>query len=85
MVNGAWQYTGQNGTDISVGADGTVYILGTTPIPVGYGPLRWDPRQNTWIRMDDNGASGGTSVEVDVNGAPWILNANIQNAIYQRI
>jgi hypothetical protein len=86
MVNGVWQYVpGQTATDISIGADGTVYILGTTPIPVGYGPLRWNPSQGNWIRMDDNGASGGTSVEVDVNGAPWILNANIQDAIYQRL
>jgi Tectonin domain len=83
LANGTWQgMPNQTATDISIGADGTVYILGTAPIPASYGPLRWDPSQSTWIRMDDNGASGGTLIEVDVNGAPWVINAN---NIYQRI
>lgn len=55
-------------TDIAVGANGAVWVLGTNPVPGGYAIFRWNG--SDWEGID----GGGVRIAVDPNGMPWIVN-----------
>lgn len=66
--------------DIGIGADGSVWIIGTDPVPGGYSIRRWT--ETSW-----EGVPGG-AVAIDVyargdldeqrQGEPWMVNADHQ-------
>ncbi len=62
-------------TRVSVGSDGTVWILGTNPVNGGYGIYRL--MGNGW----QNVAGGAVVIAVGPTGNPWV--ANSRHQIYQ--
>jgi hypothetical protein len=65
--------------DIGVGADGSVWIIGTNPVGPGhnFGIHKWTG--NNWVGVD----GGGVRIAVDQSGNPWIVNAD--NEIFRRV
>lgn len=64
-------------SDIGVGADGTVWIIGRDPVYGGFGIYRWSGTQ--WQRID----GGATNVAVGPDGLPWVTNDLL--SIYRRL
>lgn len=65
--------TGVNASDIGIGADGTVWILGGTTYANGDRQVyRWSRTGNKW----EPGNGGGKRISVDKDGKPWIVNSN---------
>jgi hypothetical protein len=73
-----WEQIDGTATDIGIGADGSVWIVGTKPRFGGYGIYRWDGRN--WEIVSDDGA---VRIDVDPQGNPWIVNDN--GNIYRRV
>lgn len=63
-----WQRLPGNASDIGVGADGSVWAIGTDERSGGYGIYHW--LGSTWQRVD----GGALRIDVDPNGVPWIVN-----------
>ena len=63
--------------DIGIGADGSVWIIGTNPVGVDqdFGVFRWTG--SDWIGVD----GGGRNIAVGPNGSPWLVNS--RRAIYR--
>ena len=59
-------------SDIGIGVDGTVWVLGG-----GGRPYRWDDTKASWV----TGTGIGTAIAVDPGGNPWVVNAS--GEIYQ--
>ncbi|WP_138466155.1 tectonin domain-containing protein [Poseidonocella sp. HB161398] len=55
------------GTDIAIGADGSVWVVGNDPRPGGFGIYRWNGRV-----MEDRGGAG-TGIAVGPDGLPWTV------------
>jgi hypothetical protein len=70
----SWEFMPGAARDIGVGADGSVWAVGTDYYGDGYGIYNWDGR-GWW-------ESYGSAVRVDVGpaGDPWVINS--QNEIY---
>lgn len=68
-------------TDIGIGGDGSVWVIGTHHVGTGFdfGIHRWILTNSTW--EDING--GGVRIDVDENGNPWIVNS--KNQIFHRL
>lgn len=64
-----WEVKPGAAKDIGVGADGSVWIVGTNERGVGYGIYSWDG--NKWIESD----GAGVRVDVDPFGVPWVVNS----------
>ncbi len=62
-------------SDIAVGADGSVWAVGTNPTGVGFGIWHWTG--STWVELHGSAVAIG----VDPKGNPWVTNALGQ--IYQ--
>lgn len=56
-------------TDIAVGGDGSVYVIGTDPQGGGFGIWRYSG--GTWQELP----GGGTRVAADAAGNPWVANS----------
>jgi chitinase len=57
-------------TDISVGANGSVWVIGTNVLPGGYGIYKWNG--TGWTK-----ASGAAvKIAVDQRGNPWVINSS---------
>ncbi len=65
-VAGAWETVPGTARDISVGADGAVWAVGTESVEDGYAVLRWTG--SAWERID----RGATRIAVAPDGEPWI-------------
>ena len=66
---GGWKQIDGEATDIGIGADGSVWIIGTSEVNGGYGVYRWSERG--WEQID-----GGTAqISVDNRGTPWIVDS----------
>ena len=72
--------------DIGVGADGSVWVIGTNPVYSGgtgqhpiteFGIHKWT--ESTWEPVD----GAGRRIAVDQNGNPWVVNSRKQ--IYRRV
>jgi len=63
-------------TDIGVGADETVWIIGTKSTGGGYEILKWDGAD--WTAVE----GGAVRIAVDPGGMPWVVNK--EGIIYQR-
>jgi hypothetical protein len=62
-------------TDISVGANGAVWAIGTNPTGPGFGIWRWTG--SAWTPVP----GAAVRIGVDPNGNPWVTNT--RNQIYQ--
>jgi hypothetical protein len=61
----------QAATDIGVGSNGKLWIIGNTVVANGdFNILEWDAATSTW--QETNG--GARRITVDSNGDPWICN-----------
>ena len=58
-----------SGTDISVGANGSVWTIGANPVPGGYGIYHWTG--SSWSAV----AGGAVTIAVDPTGNPWVINS----------
>jgi hypothetical protein len=56
-------------TDISVGANGSVWAVGTASVAGGHPILRWNGSK--WVTV----AGGAVVIAVDQHGNPWIINS----------
>ena len=65
-----WEQIDGEATDIGIGGEGSVWIVGTEPRFGGYVIYRWDGRN--WEIVSDDGA---VQISVDNRGAPWVLNS----------
>lgn len=63
-----WQRLLGHATDIGVGADGSVWAIGTDERSGGYGIYQW--LGSTWQRVD----GGALRIDVGPDGVPWIVN-----------
>jgi hypothetical protein len=57
------------GVDVGVGADGSVWVVGTNPVPGGYGIYRWTG--STWATVP----GGAVRIAVDPSGNSWVVNS----------
>ena len=73
---GNWRQMQNSATDIAVGADGSIWIIGTDRQDGGYGIYKWNGRN--WTRTD----GAAVKIAVDRGGNPWVINS--RNEIYQR-
>lgn len=58
-------------TDIGIGINGAVWIVGTNPVYGGYEILRWNASSWTWTIVP----GGAVRIAVDPQGLPWVVNA----------
>ncbi len=63
-------------TDISVGADGSVWAIGTTPAPGGFDILHWNASSWTWKQDAGVASRGAVRIAVGPDGDPWIVNSS---------
>ena len=56
-------------TDIAVGADGSVWIIGSNSVPGGYDIYKWNG--SGWNKID----GGALRIAVDPAGNPWVVNS----------
>ena len=68
--NGHWQTMPGKGTDIAIGRNGMVWLIGTDKHPGGYGIYRWTG--GNWESVE----GAGVRIAVDGNGLPWVVNDN---------
>jgi hypothetical protein len=64
-------------TDIAVGADGAVWVVGTNPVRGGYGIYHWTG--SGWAGVPD----GAETIAVGPDGSPWVTNS--AHRIYHRV
>ena len=70
-----WKQLPGTGNDIGVGANGAAWLVGTNPVPGGFGIYRWNG--SAWDTMP----GGAVRIDVDPQGNPWVVNNT--GAIYQ--
>jgi hypothetical protein len=56
-------------TDLAIGADGSLWAIGTNPVPGGYGIYHWNG--NGWTRV----TGGAVAITVGPKGMPWVINS----------
>ena len=71
-----WEKLPGAATDIDVGPDGSVWVIGTDPMPGGFGIHRWNG--TTWINVP----GGATRIAVGPGGVPWVVNSG--GSIFRR-
>lgn len=69
-AQGWGQIRGQKGSDIAVGGDGSVWLVGKDARPAGHSIYRWGGG-NQWQHITGQ----AIAISVDRNGAPWVTNA----------
>jgi hypothetical protein len=57
------------GVDVGVGSNGSVWVVGTNPVPGGYGIYRWTG--SGWSSVP----GGALRIAVDPSGNPWVVNS----------
>ena len=67
-ASGPVRYPG-SARDVAVGKDGTVWIVGTNPVPGGYGIYRWGGK--AWAQQP----GGAVNITVGPDGLPWVTNS----------
>ncbi len=71
--------SGVKARDIAVGADGSVWAIGTEKSPGGFAIYEFEVSRKKWDKVD----GGGMRIAVDAAGDPWVVND--VGAIYQRV
>jgi Tectonin domain/Papain family cysteine protease len=67
-----WEQLPGSATDISVGANGDVWAVGTTPVPGGFNIERWNASTWTWNQV----VGGAVHIAVGSDGNPWIVTSS---------
>jgi Tectonin domain len=67
----SWEQLPGRAKDISVGADGSVWVIGTNPVGTArdFGIYEWDG--SNWAGVD----GGAVRIAVGPNGVPWVVNS----------
>jgi surface antigen len=65
-----WQQLSGSAKDIGIGANGTVWVIGTNPVSGGYGIYKWNG--SGWQGID----GGALRIAVDPSGNPWVVNSS---------
>ncbi len=65
-----WKALAGAATDISIGADGSVWVIGTNKVNGGFGIYRWNGK--TWKRVP----GGATRLDVGPKGNAWVVNTH---------
>lgn len=66
-----WNKLTGAGSDIGVGADGSVFVIGTDDLPGGNGIWKHQRGKNSWSRISS--FRGGVRVSADPAGNPWMV------------
>jgi len=64
----AWQRMPGEATDIGIGAEGSVWVVGSDERDGGFGIYQWTG--SNWIRA----AGAAVRIDIDPSGNPWIVN-----------
>src|SRR5690606_23649422 len=64
-----WSLKPGGASDIAVGAEGSVWIIGGNPVQGGYEISKWNG--NGWTKVD----GGALRIAVDPAGNPWVINS----------
>jgi Tectonin domain len=67
-LGGAWQQLPGAAKDVGVGADGSLWVIGTNPVPGGFGIFRWTGQ--AWTAV----SGGAVRIAVAPDGQPWVVN-----------
>ena len=67
---GTWQIVEGNATDISVGAEGSIWVLGTNPTQGGYPIYKWNGFY--WV-TDNDPSTGAVRIAIGPDGVPWAI------------
>jgi hypothetical protein len=65
-----WEHLPGAGRDIGIGADGSVWVLGTDNVPGGHSIFRWDG--HAWVHVE----GAAKAIAVGPDGQPWVTNAS---------
>jgi hypothetical protein len=76
--DGNWDLMPGWAYDIGAGADGSVWVVGVSPLTNGFGMLKWNGSQWT----PDGTDVGGLRISVDSTGIPWMVND--KGAVFRR-
>jgi Tectonin domain len=78
-VKDTWEHLPGSARDIGVGADGSVWIIGTNPSGTkdNFGAHKWTGKE--WRGVE----GGGVRIDVDPSGNPWMVNA--KGEIFRRV
>ena len=57
-------------SDIGIGANGDVWVIGTTTASGGFGIFHYNLSGNNWDQVD----GGAVRIAVDPEGNPWVVN-----------
>jgi hypothetical protein len=69
-TTGSWIQHAGCAHDIGVGTDGSVWVIGCSPVNGGYRIHKWD---GTGF-VTESAAGGGVRIAVDSTGTPWVVN-----------
>ena len=69
-----WTRLAGQARDIGVGADGSAWIIGNTPVGGGYSIHRFVPSTNDWVTIP----GGAVRIAVAPDGTPWVVNSGQQ-------
>ena len=67
-TNPQWQRLEGGASDIGIGADGSIWVIGTDRRPGGFGIYYW--AATYWQRVDGS----GVRIDVGPDGIPWVVN-----------
>ncbi len=68
----SWERLPGAAKDIGIGADGSVWVIGTNGTGGGYGIYKW--QVSGWSKID----GGAVQISVDNNGISWVVNSGDQ-------
>ena len=67
----SWNKLSGSAHDIGVGADGSVWVIGTGSLPPGgFGIFYWDASTSNWLQVD----GAAEQIAVGPHGHPWVVN-----------
>lgn len=84
LLRGHWELLSGAATDIGIGADGSVWVIGTNSRRGGYAIYRLD--HFGWMRVE----GAGVRIDVDAYGTPWVINDadeifRLENGLWRRL
>jgi hypothetical protein len=77
-AGGQWVQHPGTATDVAVGADGSLWRIGTNAVGGGYDIYRWNAGTSVWELID----GGAVRIAVGPDGLPWVVNST--GSIYRR-
>ena len=69
-IGGTWRKMPGLAKDIGVGANGSVWVIGTNAVAGGYGIYQWNG--SNWV----NRPGGAVRIDVGPAGNPWVVNSS---------